>query len=680
MIPSTPKKAEDSESSDMTSESNSDDSSDDVSQKKSKKFFGKKLFSRDQDQLDNIQNIEDETISEEELWESVGLHKALGGSFFRNFVFMLVGAIIGVVTLTFVLQQLMPYPTSKGYYDITHGLFGFVWLIFDIGTAYGIERFIAEYMIKDKRKMFRYIQFFIWYQAITGLIQVTFISMWVLQTVPNGDMAYLAWLMLIINIKQYPGMLGTFYSVLKGMQAYDKSIIVSFIGGQGFEFLTQIVFIIGFRYWGMANPAIGEMLGLSIGLVLGFYIDDFFSMGLAMYFFGKVAKQYGFTAKEAWRHDFDWELVKECLRFGLALSWVSLIGSGIGLITLTISMNEIPGYATWVTLAALGSGLASSMNMGGDVDLNSVLSESINNGKKELSSFYLEQSFKYWAFIMFAMAGIITVLIPVITKVIFLLPDVANQYEYALVFIIPGIFSMIWDVPIRQMERMIVMSGHVWFKSFIELFIFFFNLAVWAIMVLYLHIWEWGIIGIIILFVLGSIPSKIIRLIIYTVYVQKKIVKIRISWYQTFGASIITFIGVYFLGSLFVYGIFMPTLDLMIGWFGVQLGTIITGVMGALVIIIGFMIIVFPLLYALAGGWDEFGLETLRKSYLLSGPSKPFIKIIYRLSVIGSRISPLYNKYKMDWTKAFEEAKELLVLKKADTARIKAENALLNQE
>jgi hypothetical protein len=627
---------------------------------------------RDKARADAIASIENIQIGEDELWDSIGIHKALGGNFFRNFTFMLIGAVIGVITLTFVLEQLVPFPAAKGYYDISHELFSFVWLLFDVGTAYGIERFIAEYMIKDKRKMMKYVQFYIWYQMFTGLIQVTLVSIWVLTSVPYGNLAYLSWLLLIINAKQWPGMLGTFNSALKGMQAYDKTIIIDFIGTQGFQFITQVVFIIGGRYWGMANPAIGEMLGLSIGMVFGFYIDDFFSMALSMHYFGKMAEKFGFKARQAWGHDFDLAIVKECLIFGLGLSWAPLIGVGLGLIQLSYALEVVPGYANWKVLASLGAGMASSMNMGGDVNLTSVLSESINNGKKELSSFYLEQSFKYWAFILFAMAGIIIVLLPIVSQVIFIIPSVADQYENALVFIVPGIISLVWDVPIRQLDRLIVMSGKVWFKSTLDMILNVFNLILW-ISLLNARIWEWGMFGVTILFVLWTLPSKIIRLVAYIIYVQRNIIKIRLSWYQTFGASFFTFIIVFVVGYMFVYMIFLPMLGLMIGWFGTVVGTIITGVFAILVLLIGFMIVVFPLAYALVGGWDEFGLETLRKSYLLSGPSKPFIFAIYKLSIIGSKISPLYNRFKLDWSNAFAEAEDLLRIKRADMKSLQEE-------
>lgn len=648
----------------------------DSQNKDKKKFSFRSIMKKpDSNQINAISSIEQIDIKEEDLWETVGLHKTLGGNFFRNFTYMLIGAIIGTITFTFVLQQLIPFPISKGYYDISHSLFAFVWMIFDVGTAYGIERFIAEHMIKDKKRMMKYIQFYIWYQMWTGLVQLTAISIWIFTTVPYGNLAHLGWLLLIINSKQWPGMLGTFNSVLKGMQQYDKTIIIAFVGTQGFQFITQIIFFIGGRYWGMANPQIGELLGLSIGMVLGYYIDDFFTMGLAMYYFGKVAEKMGFRARQAWGHDFDWPIIKECLSYGIGLSWAPLIGVGIGLIQLTMSLDIVPGYANWVVLAGVGGGMAQVMNMGGDIDTTSVLSESLNNGKLHLSSYYLEQSLKYWAFIMFAMAGIIVVLLPIVSRVIFIIPSVADQYENALIFIIPGMINMVWDAPIKQLERVIVMAGRVWFKSTLDLILNIFNLILWYLMIYVGRIWEWGTIGIIILFVLAQVPGKIIRLTAYIIYIQTKIFKIRISWYQTFGASIFTLLVVFLIGQVFIYAIFLPMLEVTSSWFGAEAGVLITGAFGVVVLLVGFMVIIFPFTYAIFGGWDSFGLETLRKSYLLTGPSKIFIYTIYRLSVIGSKMSPLYNKFGLDWSKAFQEAEELLLIKRQNEAELQIERS-----
>ncbi|MHA1340593.1 MAG: hypothetical protein ACTSRZ_10475 [Promethearchaeota archaeon] len=613
-----------------------------------------------------------EKIDEEILWDEIGLHKTLGGSFFRNFVFMALSTIISIVTFTFVIQYLIPYPTSKGYYDVSQGLFAFIFRLFDIGTAYGIERFIAEYYVKDKLKMMKYIQFYIWYQAFTGLIQITLISWWILYMIPRGELAYLAWILLFINIKQYPGMLGTFRSVLKGFQRYDKTIILDFISSEGFQFITQIIFFLGGRYYGMKHPEIGELLGLSIGMVLGYYIDDFFSMWLSMHYFKKIVSKFGFTAKDAWRHDFDWDIFKECMLYGLGISWAPLIGMGIGYIQLRMSLSIIPGYTTWIVLANLGKGLGASINMG-NIDITSPISESLNNDKLELSNFYVSQAFKSWAFIGFAMAGILVLLIPLLPKIILVIPGAAEQYQSALIFVVPGMIAMIWDVPLTQFTRILTAKGKVNLKSAVELTVDLLNLALWYLCVYKWQIWNYGSIGIIFLFVLIGFPARTLMFFIYLIYIRKKILKIKISWYQTVVASVLTFFVVNGIGWLYVHLSFLPMYNYLTTTMGGMQGAIVSALVGVTIILFGFMLVIFPFFYALFGGWDVFGLELLRKSYLISGPSKPFIKLIYYFSVKGSNLSPLFNKFKIPFEKAFKEANELYQIKLKNEAEVKKE-------
>ena len=635
----------------------------------------KSLFQKkDEDAVKRLEEMNSQKFSEEDLWQEIGIHRTIGGQFFRNFIFMLIAAVISTAMFSFVLQVLMPYPTSKGYYDIGERLFAFVFMIFDVGTAYGIEIFISREWVRDKKRALLYIQYYLWYQMFTGLIQVTFISWWCLSIVPKGNLAHLTWLLLLINMKQYPGMLGTFKSILQGMQRYDKSIILDFIGSQGFQLATQIIFFIGGRYWGMANPRFGELLGLSLGMVLGWYLDDFAFMALGYRFFAGVLKREGFNPKRAWGHDFNWKIIKECFIYGLGVAWAPLVGVGIGLIQLTMSLNYIPGYANWIVLAGLGLGLGSSINMG-DINMTSQLGESIQNKKYKLATFYLSESLRYWAFIACAMAGIIVCLIPVFKQLINIVPIIADQYGSTLIFIWPGIVLLLPDIPTRQFERIIVADARVWFKSAVDIVISLINLGMffWAINA---RIWEWGPFGIILLYAWMQLLGKIIKFLTYFIYIRKNIMPIRISGWQVFGASIITFFVVFLLGNAFLEGIIFPLMRLSMSQFGSEAGALITAVIGVLFIILGFMLIVFPLTYALAGGWDESGIEVLKKSYELSGPSKIFIKSIYFFSVLGSRISPLYNKFKFDiYTDAKKQAEELWEMKMRDKARLEEEKA-----
>ncbi len=224
----------------------------------------------------------------------------------------------------------------------------------DIGTAYGIERFVAENRIKNPRKMLQYLQFFIWYQMITGLFQTSVVtSVFILYTSYYFSIYYFGFSH--TKHTQYPGCLGFFKAALKGLQYFHKAAILDFIGEYFFQQLTNIIFILLGRYWGSQNPQIGELMGLAIGAAIGAYIDDFFATALSLVFFNKVTKQFGFTWKDALRHDFDKKLAWECLSFGARVAIGPLWGTFVGFTINMYWITYVPQWATFPLLAALGA-------------------------------------------------------------------------------------------------------------------------------------------------------------------------------------------------------------------------------------------------------------------------------------------------------------------------------------
>ena len=587
-----------------------------------------------------------------EMWEETGLHKVIGG-FFYNFVYMALAAVLSVALFTFILQILIPFPTSKGYYDVSKEWFMLVFKIFDVGTGFAIERFIAEWRIKNKAKMMKYIQFYIWYQMWTGLVQIVILSVYILNF--NQQMSYLNWVMLIIITTQYPGMLGTFRSVIKGLQHYQKVSILDFLSDQGFQMATQIIFFIAGRYWGMAHPAIGEMLGLAIGMVLGYWIDDFFSMFLAGYLLNKIVKPYGFSFRDCWRHDFGWDIVKECMIFGIGVTWQPIVSTALGFITLNIALSSIPAYTTWKTLAEFGAGLGSAINMG-NINIQSPMSEAINNDKYHLGQYYLAQVFKYWGFLAFSFSALIAVVVTPLLEVIQEVPSIADQYANIGPFIIPGMVNILLIFPNDQFSRILASAGKVWYLSGIGFIADVMNIGVFYWMVNVGEIYRWGITGIIFLFIFRQTPANLFKAISYGMFVNRKIFKIRISWWQTFGASLCSFGAVYVIGWLFVNLFYLPLIPLI--------GAIPATIIAVLIILVGFLVFFFPFFYGIFGGWDTEGLLVFRKAMDISGPSKFFVRIMYKMSYWGSMKSPMYNRWVIDFSEAKQELADLEVIRK----------------
>ena len=169
---------------------------------------------------DVIDELERETTEDfEEIvaaggkWEDIGFHRPLGNFFYGIFIAIFTG-IIGLVFLNLMVTILYPYPEIQGYNGIAGSIFSIIFMVFDTGTAFGIERFIAEWRVKDPKRMLHYIQFYIWYQMMTGIVQVLIISILIFGFMRFQSLAYLSWIFLIICQKQWPGMLGIFRSVL----------------------------------------------------------------------------------------------------------------------------------------------------------------------------------------------------------------------------------------------------------------------------------------------------------------------------------------------------------------------------------------------------------------------------------------------------------------------------------
>ena len=289
---------------------------------------------------------EDEIKSSAELWDEIGFHRPLGGFWFK-LVFALLTIIFGLGVLGFYFQYLYPYPESAGYRSIVGGTFALFFKIFDLGTNMTMDRYIAEAAIKDQSKMVKYIQYFIWYQMMTGLIQTTSIAIYAFVWVPRTELAYAVWIMLLQSITQYPGFLGVFRGAMGALQQFNKVEVFNFISGELFQRLTEIGFVLLGRYWGMQNPQIGEIMGIAIGSVIGLYVDDFIATAMSAWYFSKVMKDKGISARRCFRIEFDWELAKEALVFGIKTGIPGIIGLASSLIQLRIWILFVPQYATF---------------------------------------------------------------------------------------------------------------------------------------------------------------------------------------------------------------------------------------------------------------------------------------------------------------------------------------------
>jgi hypothetical protein len=589
-------------------------------------------------------------------WEEVGFQRPLGGMMF-NFSITLLTSLFGLVTVGIITRLLYPFPEQKGYFDVASALFAIVYQFFDVGTAFGISRFIAEYRVKDTNKMLEYIRFFVWYQMFTGIIQVLGLSIIILYILRYNEFAYLSWIFLIICQKQWPGMLGTWKSCIDGLQHYDKSNILGFINGTVFQTLTNVIFILIFRYWGAQNPVYGELFGATIGMAIGGYVDDFFAMWLSAYYFDKIMKPYGITFRETWRFEIGKDVIRNCLWFGLQVSIVPIINTATGTWMMLMYLDALPQYTTWKVLAGFAAGIAGIVGVG-DFALTSALAESYSNGKRKLSEFYVSYSFKWAGFFNMLFLEILLGYLPLVVYFVHNLPDLEN-YAPATIFIVPLLLQKVTGMFVDPPNSILTGTLHIGFYTFVRVFeevlqVFFVWLFLYGLRIPEVY----GVQGVVFVIALEHFFPRMIKMVMCWIYIHKKVLRVRIFVMPTFVIPIVSGLPILFVSSLWNAYFVYPLID-AIGLIPAAVVVVLSGVF-----FIPFFI--YLPLTGLLGGWDDFQIAIFRKAVQLSGPSKIFFVPFFKSIMFGVAISKkigLHNRFRIPWEDAQREIAELMQMK-----------------
>lgn len=595
-------------------------------------------------------------LTTQELWENIGFHRAIAGMFFQ-LPFTLISAVLGLSLMSLVYNFLYPFPESGGYSGAATGLFSLMFYTFDLGTANIINRFIGETNIKDPKKMVTYIQYFIWYQMITGLVQTTAISVFALFFVPRSQLAYTVWIMVIFSTVQYPGFLGIFRGVLDTLQQFHKVTILNFIAGEVFQRITQIGFVIWGRWWGMNDPAIGDIMGIAIGSAIGTYVDDFIATAVSAHYFSKIMAQHGFTARDCFRHDFDRGLVKTCLSWGIKSGIPNFFWTLNGFISFTLWLTMVPQYTTFAALAGF-SGMFGSM-MGISPPLGGSISEAYFNGKTRLLQFYIHQSILITGMLQFLMLTIGLVIMLVFEPI--LLAFGLQFYLLSVVFILPRMVRDSQQPYNGFAEFTTTQCGHINFQMAIDFYEAGVAILSWFIFIAWLQVpQQFGIIAIAWLMPCAEMPAIVSKVLISLVYVHKRIIKLKVPWTRAFmipaASTAITFSIAY----AYVMLVFHPLNEA----FGIVVSLIPS--VAFLILVVPFFIF-FPLTGAL-GAWDEETLTMFKHACKMSGLGKFFMVPLIKILTYVTEHSKLHGRFAMDHAEAAIEARELMEIKNAKSA------------
>ncbi|MHA1371142.1 MAG: hypothetical protein ACTSWN_13065 [Promethearchaeota archaeon] len=275
-------------------------------------------------------------------WEQIGPHRQIGGFLFGFFMGVIL--IIPQLLITGYLfpQIILPFPQVTGWFDLTKNFFNAIWIAFDVGTSVALAKYFSEHRVLRPEKAVHYIQIFVWWQMMSGIVQISMVALIGAFIYPHTYLAHLSWMFILHSLIQYPGFFLVFQYVFQGMQRTDYQLVTQLFYNIVFNILFQIGTILLCRWIFAQMPRFGEEFGAGIGYVIGQYLAEWGT------FFFTVAlfKRMGFSVRSIFRIDFTYKEFKQALWFGFKFMIGNVWVPAVWLWQVFLQSIYVKGYAT----------------------------------------------------------------------------------------------------------------------------------------------------------------------------------------------------------------------------------------------------------------------------------------------------------------------------------------------
>jgi O-antigen/teichoic acid export membrane protein len=263
---------------------------------------------------------------------------------------------------------------------------------------------MSQYRVHDPRRAVQYGQVFVWWQALSGAIQVAIMVGLAGTLMPRTVYAIYAWSVVVHTFIQIPGFYWVMRNALTGLQRFDYAQILDLGLAVIFPMITQPIIVTLMVAWGRTHPVFGAPMGGLLGMGIAGYAAELLTFLLGMWLYRRL----GYNARLYFLAHFDWSVIKDSFRFGV----FEMLGSaawGIGqsleiLISQTYLVNYAEVWGNWV----LAQNFVYAFNVTQTLynNLMPSISEAFSNGRKILSQYYSAMGYK-WGGMISAMLGAI---------------------------------------------------------------------------------------------------------------------------------------------------------------------------------------------------------------------------------------------------------------------------------
>lgn len=560
-------------------------------------------------------------------WEEVGFIRPLAG-FQMVVAAIYLGIIPVLIFATLMLNYVLPFPQSIGMTSWVNGAFSLLFTIFDLGTGVAMVKYFSEYRVKDPAKAMQYVQFYIWFQLLSGIIQVSILSLSAAQLAPDSAYAFLTWMILFKILIQFPGFAPVFLNIFQALQRYDLMILIGILPIP-FTAIFSFITMFYIRSWGLENPVYGEIMGLALGDIVPAFIASWIFILVSLF----IYRALGFSLKATFSAHFTLEVVKKSLNFGLRYTpgaIAPLLSSFALPIILSFSLNnylELSSLlivALWINFLIRGPGYILYSNL-----LPSI-SEAYSHRKMVLSAHYIDQALK-WS-LMFV-GGILPYFIILGKDVaqIIMPPQWAAASQFIALAIIFGTIEFLGALPDETYKAVNKPQIYTYINMFDHIL---------RVILMIILIPKFEIYGVLYAFII----AVSLRCVISWFILAKFILPLNISWWQSIVTPVLVCFLIFALAAAIKF-FYSPssTLD-------------------AIFLIIVFLLMspVFYFLSALLGGFDDATINEFERANQINILTRLISWVPLIPTRFGAKISPLHGKFPLkNWDKAQKEAQEL---------------------
>lgn len=564
-------------------------------------------------------------------WDEIGFHRPLGG-FLLFFVFALFLGLPLLLGYSILFRNVVfPFPHALGTWQWVKQFFSFLFTFLDFGTSIALVKYFAELRIHDPRTGLQYIQFYVWWQAVSGIAQVALVSGAAIYALPGTDYSALCYVVLGHALIQLPGFLLLFHHVFSAFQRFDLAQLLTLLVPV-VPLPVALITVRAWRSWGLDHPRFGEALGSVFGMAMSDYLGVLSLFLLGLFLFRRV---YG-SASVLFLAHFDWIVARKSLSFGFraALSGVAV---GLSAMAQTVILAEtVDNYAElqgiwgfgWETILLY---IAIAVLLFDNA--RAAVAEAFNNGKMILTNYYLVAALRWGMLLAFVLWGFLSVCWPWLIAGIY-----GGQWsrtaEYLWLFQILGLMHILAMLPTPFLQA----CGRPGLDA----------VTVWLehgglIVLLYVLTPEYQLWG-----MLYARAGALLfaRILPAWWLLRRYVARPPLYLWQCFVAPAAT--GLAVMAIYRIVGAFL--------WDGSTASTLILAAGGLFVGV--------PLAFffsGLFGGWDDAGLAETDKAIALTRLARPFAAALKRAAVAGCRLSPLHNRFAIDIAgEAARESGELM--------------------